>query len=508
MLQTHSSTVSQRVQWVSHLLAHEGEYGEVSQMSRSQRVSRQTLYGWKARGQRALEAALAPHVVPIPLTARVDLQRAVLTLLMEGHASYRGIQACLAVLVGEQVSLGTIARIVEQAGRRAQKWLEQQVSMQGRVLALDEQYSSQRGKAYLNVIDVHSSQVWATWPAVAVDGESWTLALWYLHEQGVVCHGSVSDGGRAIHEALQTTQALSSHQRDVWHVLHLAGQVQARLERIVQDEEERQRVIERQAQHQARTGNKPAGRPAKTTAAEQEQRRRQVQRVLEAVQYLFAQLRQLLEVVVLSAESQPRLLDYESRRDEVETVLDLLEEVARSAPTVMQKEVQRVSKQVRLAFPALLHFAQEMEARQQEALAQLGEQALGLIGWAWQRRAILGEQPKQLLDGLHPMWREQAGRLVELWSLAARASSAVENWHSIVRPHLAVHRTLSAGMLALLAVWHNHRVAPRGVHEGLSPLQRSGMTDASTDWLVALGYPPVPVIPRPASLNREAKLVA
>src|SRR5437870_4297648 len=137
MVHTHSSTASQRVRWVSHLLAHEGTYGEISQMSRSQQVSRQTLYTWKQKGQRALEAAL-------------------------------------------------------------------------------------------NVVDVQSGEVWASLPQVAVDGESWTLALWYLQEQGVVWSSTVSDGGRAIAEALRTTKAISAHQRDVWHLLHLAGQVQAR----------------------------------------------------------------------------------------------------------------------------------------------------------------------------------------------------------------------------------------------------------------------------------------
>jgi len=174
----------------------------------------------------------------------------------------------------------------------------------------------------------------------------------------------------------------------------------------------------------------------------------------------------------------------------------------------VQKEVQRASKQARLALPALLHFAQELEASQQEAIAQLGDLAVGLIGWAGPRRAILGEQPKQLLDMMDPAWRVQAGRLVGLWSLAVRASSAVENWHSIVRPHLAVHRSLSAGLLALLAVWHNHRVAPRGVHEGLSPLQRSDSTKQATDWLVALGYPPVPGIRPLTILKDEEELVA
>ena len=87
-------------------------------------------------------------------------------------------------------------------------------------------------------------------------------------------------------------------------------------------------------------------------------------------------------------------------------------------------------------------------------------------------------------------WRDAARVLLATWDEAVRGRSAVEGWHSVLRPHLAVHRTLSPGMLALLAVWHNHRVAPRGLHKGQSPLQRSGMEEVPSDWLVALGYPP------------------
>src|SRR5436309_2723763 len=307
MIHLHSSTAQQRAQWVSILVAQEGSYGVVSQLGKEAEVSRQTLYSWKAKGRSGLQGAFEPQEPP----ATIPLERAVLTLLVEGHASYRGIQTCLAVLLGQHVSLGTITAIVQEAGERAQRWVQQQVSEQGRVLALDEQYSSKRGEAYLNIVDVHSAPVWATLPAVAVDGESWTLALWYLHEQGVVSRGTVSDGGRAIADALGSTKALSTHQRDVWHVEHLAGQVQARLE--------------------------------------------------------------------------------------------------------------RVSKQVRVAWPALLYFAQEREGCQQEAITQLGDQAVGLIGWAWQRRAILGKQPKHLLEDMDPAWGEQAARLVDVRSVAVRA---------------------------------------------------------------------------------------
>jgi len=135
-----------------------------------------------------------------------------------------------------------------------------------------------------------------------------------------------------------------------------------------------------------------------------------------------------------------------------------------------------------------LYFAEEVEAAQHEAIEQLGEPAVGLVAWAGPRRKILGEQPEQLLEAMDPAWRAVAGRLLEAWNQAVRASSVVENWHSIVRPHLAVHRSLSAGMLALLAVWHNHRVAPRGRYMGHSPLQRSGLPQPAVDWLAVLGY--------------------
>src|SRR5437763_174965 len=132
MIHAHSSTASQRVQWVSELIAHEGSYGVVSQMSRRYQVSRQTLYSWQAKGQRALEATFAPRK-PQPESAH-QLERAVLTLLMEGHASYRGIQRCLESLLGVRVSLGTIAAIVQQAGERAQQWLGQHAPTSERAL--------------------------------------------------------------------------------------------------------------------------------------------------------------------------------------------------------------------------------------------------------------------------------------------------------------------------------------------------------------------------------------
>ncbi len=115
---------------------------------------------------------------------------------------------------------------------------------------------------------------------------------------------------------------------------------------------------------------------------------------------------------------------------------------------------------------------------------------VALVAWAWRRRALLGPSTDELVAQFPAPWRPAARVLLTAWASAVRASSPVENWHSLLRPHLAVHRTLSPGRLALLAVWHNHRVFTRGAHRGLSPLHLSGLTDAPPDWLVTLGYPP------------------
>jgi transposase-like protein len=478
----HCSTVEQKVQWISQLLVPEPTHGLLSQLSRTHDVSRQTLYRWKEKGAQALEAALEIRQNPPKRTMQVQEQ--VLTLLIEAHASYRDIQACLMKVCGIRMSLGSISRIVQEAGKRAQQWLSQQQASTPRALALDEQYSSQRGKAYLNVIDVHSGQVWATLPPVAVDGESWTLVWWYLGEQGLLCERSVSDGGRAIQEALGQVQRLDSHQRDVWHVLHVASQVQGRCDRALQQLQDRLPIIQRQAERVA-LGKKARGRVPSANVAEHEKRIQQARYVVEAIRYLSQELRNLLEVVVLGHAG---IVSSRDRKLELEALLALLEDVREQALPPLQKEFVSLSKHLRLALPHLLLFAADLDEPQQQADERLGPDAVRLIAWAWQRRALLGPTIKDLLAGLDPTWREEAQALLHVWEHTVRASSAVENWHSILRPHLAVHRTLSAGMLALLAVSHNHQVAPRGVHEGLSPLQRTGTLQPETDWLLALGY--------------------
>ena len=481
----HYSTGKERSEWVSQLLVPSPRHGLVSELSRRHQVPRQTLYRWKEIGARALEAAL--EIKQKHRKGIIQIKECVLTLLIEAHGSYRNIQKCVERICGVHISLGNIAGIVQEAGQRAQRWLNEQRASTPRALASDEQYSSQRGKAYLNVVDIHSGQVWATLPPVEVDGESWILVWWYLQEQGVQCSRSASDGGRAIAQAFDQLERLSQNQRDVWHVLDFASHVQGRCTRVLQRLLDRLPIIQRQAERIAQ-GKKALGRAPETDVAGHEARIAQATYATEALGYLSQELKSLLEVVVLRSHPQAYVISSAERESEMQTWLSLLAELAEVALPAMKNEIQSLAKHVRLALPHLLLFAADLDEPLRQASERLGPQAVYLIAWAWQHHQVLDFTTKELLDGFDPAWRETAHVLLQAWEHAVRASSAVENWHSIVRPHLAVHRKLSAGMLALLAVCHNHQVAPRGLHEGLSPLQRTGHPEPQTDWLVALGY--------------------
>ncbi len=484
MGQRHPSTPSQRAQGVAYMIAHAGEYGVVTALSRQLGVSRQTLYAWETIGLAALEQAFTPaDRADRPAPA---LERIILTLLVEGHASYRGIQACLRVLHPQPVRLATIAAVIQEAEQRALHWLTTHAPASARPVALDEIFGNDRHGGYLSVVDTASLAVWAAEGPLPVDGDSWTLLLWLVQERGLRISATVHDGGAALQAGTAAGVPTAQHGRDVWHVFHRCAQVQGRLDRRLTEEQARLATVERQAARLA-AGQRPRGGTPRTDVAAQAATLAQAERTTADLRYLSHELHRLLEVVVLDRRG---LLDAAARQQDLLALLNLLAEVREGALSAQQAELKRLHTQIRQALPGLLAFTAPLEAVQRDMAVVLGAEGLALVGWAWQRRAILGPSLDEVVAGLRPAWQQAARVLMRAWAGAVRASSAAETWHSLLRPHLAVHRRLSPGLLAVLAVWHNHRLFTRGAHKGHSPLHLSGMSDAPTDWLVALGYPP------------------
>jgi hypothetical protein len=496
MGQSHPSTPEMRAQWAAIMLAHQGDYGIVTQLSRTHQVSRPTLYAWRDQAAHALAHSFGPPPFPC---APAPTARHVLTLWI-AHASDRGIQAATQELLGHGFSLPTIVTVLHEAQQRALSWMQTHVPASSRALALDEIYANDRRGAYLNVVDVHSGAVWASEGPLAVDTESWTLVLWSLQDRGLGWNRVVMDDGAPMHAACQHVTPDVVVQLDQWHLWHACAQVQARLERVVTQLEARTPLVARQAARLS-AGERPRGPRAKTDIAAHAQEVAAAKRCAAAVAYLTGELCRLLAVVVVESN---RLLAPSERHGELDALLDLLDDVAATSPAGQQAEVEHLARRIRTQLPKLLSFAAHVMEVQQDLAGVLAPERQALLAWAWLRRKRLEWTDDELLAALPADWRAAARVLLATWADAVQVSSAVERWHSILRPHLAVRRRLTTGMLALLAVWHNHRVFSRGIHKGQNPLQLSGMRDAPTDWLEALGYPPTEVRTSPATVLAKA----
>jgi len=497
----HPSTPEQRAQWTAMLLAHQGEYGLVTSLSRESGVSRPTLYAWREQAQQALLQAFTP-LTPAPLLPGHQARQILTAWII--HASTRGIQTAMHELAQQGVSLATITALLAEAQQRALAWMHTQRPLSIRALALDEIYANARRGAYLNVVDVHSGAVWASEGPLPVDSESWTLVLWSLQDRGLRWDRVVGDDGAALQAACCHVRPDLPFQADHWHVLHGCAQVQARLDRWLRQLEDQTTVVARQAARIA-VGQRPRGRKPKTDVLAHAQEVAAARQLTEATRYLTQEWRRLLEVVVVDRRG---VLEASQRLEDLEAMLKLLAEVAESAPAPQQDELRQLHTHLTNTLPQLLTFVPHVARVQQDLAAVLCCERQGLLAWAWLRRQALGWSNSEILAAIPEDWRAGARVLLAAWNEAVRVSSAVERWHSILRPYLAVHRTLSSGMLALLAVWHNHRVFTRGVHKGKSPLHLSGMTDAPTDWLVALGYPPLEQALPPVAATDKLALAA
>lgn len=498
MGQAHPSTAAERMQWASMMLAHQGEYGFVTRLSREAQVSRRTLYLWRDHAEAALRTAFAP---PTPSQLLSTNPRHLLTLWIN-HASDRGIQAALRECTRAGVSLATITDVLHQAGVRAIDWMHSHLPPTSRALALDEIYQNNRRGAYLNVVDVHSGAVWASEGPLPVDTESWTLLLWELQDRGLKWNRVVLDGGLAMHCACESVTPAMVCQGDIWHELHSFSKVQARLDRAVSQLQQRSPAVARQAARVA-SGKRPLGRKPLSDLDAHAHELARARSVAEGSRYLSEELRMLLAAVVVRGE---RVLTRMERQAELEALLALLDELADSAAVGQRTQLHHLHSHLHKRLPQLLTFVEQLDKVQHDLEVVLPPERQALLGWAWLRRQTLGWTSAEIVMAVPEEWRAAARVLLASWDDAVRVSSAVERYHSVLRPHLSVHRTLSSGMLALIAVWHNHRVFTRGVNKGSNPLHLSGMSDAETDWLVALGYPPSEALAPPVSTTAALAL--
>jgi hypothetical protein len=493
------------------------------------RTSRQTLYDIRARvGDQVAGAATADEgpsaaaAVPTDQDSAVDepnrLARLILKLLFPGGMAYRAIQECVQEARGKHRAIGFISEQVQRDGEQAGRILaalEWPANEHVLVLSRDESYFSDR--PMLLTVDPHSLAIVSGHVQERADGQGWGVSLALdLERLGWPRLQVCEDGASFYPLSLRVAQALLEDsglaceivvQKDVWHILDAAGEVQTALDREAEQALADQFALERPA-------NLPGWRRLRQPGAWRQACLIATARVTLAdeARFWLGSLSDALEIVDLRSGE---IRDLATNRW-------LLRETIRGLATLDHPRIATLVTTLSDQEPYLLTHLHTLDDRLQTWRAQASAhfelpELTGLFeravarAWRleravqsghsrWRKAARRAAAYRDALVGRDPLSRELAGRLHDLLDAVVRTSSASENVNAILKPLIWSHRYFptrqaAQNWLNLFILWHNMRPFQRGKRAGHSPFELAGVKvftpdgRQTDDWLEALGYP-------------------
>jgi len=482
-------------------LALQGQYGVVTDLAREHELRRQSVYDLRDRAQQVLEAAFTS--VPAQGAVRhtlcvteADVQRAIVALRVMLPASIRDIEEVLPVLFDVRYSYGRVWNVVHAAETAAAAF-NRTVDLSGiDSLALDELFS--QGQPVLSGIDLDTGYVCLLQPSDSRSGEAWAAVLGQLRDgQQLVPARVVKDAGTGLAAGVKTAWPGCDAHDDLFHAVFLMGKQQVRLERRAYREMEAVALVERRrtaAQSKPHAQRRSIGQQLRAANKRMEAAMvrhdhfetlaRQATDILELADRGSGRLRTQEEVVlVLSGVAQEMALLGEGPR-EVATYLShrasglglYLKDLAARLEAVSESVGGPcvVEAVVRAYQASLMH---SRRAPCWDRKARRAELAVATQQLVW----VTAGEPQRLVSAL--------GAVLPVLSQRHRASSAIENLHSVLRPYLVVQKHAQAGFLALFQAYSNLRKRPSGRFQGTSAYQLlTGQT--VSDWLTVLGLPP------------------
>lgn len=364
-------------------------------------------------------------------------------------------------------------------------------------VALDEMYS--QGRPVLAGIDLESQFLFLLEARESRTGEDWAEALGELRDQqGLDPQCVVKDGGSGLEKGTREVFPEAQRRDDLFHAKQPMVKVASLLER-------------RAYAHIARVDALQTKREAATRGPESLRRSLGQQLMLarrreaEAIEDYdrFEALRQEAERVLEIADRGSGRL----RRSE--EVVEVIERVAEGMVAHGDPRARALGIDLRNRAAGLASYLDDLGRRLHEITEEAGGQAAV-------EAAIRAYQASLLASREGPRWdararqrevREATRELVEVaggtpaallnlvskvFPLLAnrnRASSAIENLNSVLRPYLVVQKSTSRPFLDLFRFYWNTRIREWGPHKGTSAYEQLTGEHVG-DWLTLLGYPP------------------
>jgi len=483
-------------------LVTQGEYGIVTELAREHDIRRQQVYELRERARAALEeefSSLEPEKsgsFSLSMTP-ADLERSVVALRVVTPASIRDIVEILPLLYGERWSYGKIWSVLNNAEQRAAA-LQEQVDLSAiESIALDEMFS--QGRPVLAGIDLDTQYLFQLEVQDSRSGETWAKSLGRLRDgQGLNPKRVVKDAGSGLHAGVIKCWPCIAEHDDLFHAVYMMGKEAYHLER--------------------------GGYRAINVVEELEQRRLRARNRTEKERRSIGQ--QLRKARVHMDAAIDRYDRFETLRREAVNVLELtdrgsgqlrtshelvavLTRVAEQMREIGGKRVRGVARYIGNRAEGLGRYLDGLSARLEAITEEAGgaevvqatlrtyQASLQVErkGPAWDRKARKQELREATHHLLHTTEHdvERLGRALEavLPELIHRyrASSAIENLNSVLRPYLVVQKHAEQGFLSLFQFYWNTRTRQWGRSKGTSA--HEALTGQKVeDWLTMLGFHP------------------
>jgi hypothetical protein len=491
---------SSAVHLAATALALQGQYGVVTDLARAHGIRRQAVYDLRQRAADALTSAFTPKG-PEPFAlcvADTDIERAIVALRVMMPASVRDICAVLPVLFDVDWSYGSVWNTVHAAEQRAAAF-NRTVSLSGiDSVALDELFS--QGQPVLSGIDLDTGYIALLQPSESRSGEAWAAALAPLRDrQQLSPQRVVKDAGTGLSAGARAAWPDIEEHDDLFHAVYLMGQQQVRLERrAYRDIEATDALLRKRgvAQHGSQAQRRRIGQQLRAAKARME-------RSIARHDHYEVLQKEAVAVLELADRGSGRL----RTKQEVVTVLT---QVSAEMATLGDPRVHDVAVYLGHRAQGLGLYLDDLAARLSQAGSEVGgERVVEAVVRAYQaslmhsRPAPCGERRARKAELVcataHLVavvgWGEglalALGRLLPVLSARHRASSAIENLHSVLRPYLVAQKHANAGFLSLFVAYSNLRTRPSGRFQGTSAYELL-TGQRIEDWLTQLGFPPSP----------------
>lgn len=446
----------------------------VTELAAASNLSRTTVYNEKNKVLKLATASeeAAESCATIAITQNF-LERMVVSLSLDCHASLEGIQRFAESVLDQHLSIGKISCIIQEAAERARAF-DDQISLETIQQGANDEIF-QCGHPVLTGIDVESTYIYLLEEAGDRTSDTWELYMEDRKDHGLNLEVTIQDGGNGLMSGIPKAFPEADIQLDVFHALRYIGVEFSKLERKAYS------LIEKETELEKRACGKQPRKKTKEQLAQIHPKTEEAIKQYDVFYILFGWLRELLGFSGYSMADTCMLVRF------------VLNEMDLAAGE--KKQLIAAIAKFRKALPQILSFHGRLQ-KQLEVTAKekgISPDAFMLL---YRMRTLdsasmeYNQLVYQLVEMLMNDYDRVETEFKKVIDHTKKASSLVENLNSRIRVYMDLKREVPQNYFSLLKVYFNlkkYRRSRKAERKGKSPLELMSGKE-QPDFLEALGY--------------------